>query len=165
MKFYSKNMSKTLDIILNIIIALGLIITAKIYYSIFLQIRNNSSISSAQTIGMILILTIGIISTFLIVFDLKKIIKTITKSNPFVLSNVKSLYKISVECFIITGCYLANILFNFKNHAYRFIYIDSNFIRTDTEPIIFFLAGIFILVLAAVFKEAIKYKEENDYTI
>ena len=68
MKFYSKNMSKTLDIILNIIIALGLVVTAKIYYSIFLQIRNNSSISSAQTIGMILILTIGIISTFLIDF-------------------------------------------------------------------------------------------------
>ena len=36
MKFYSKNMSKTLDIILNIIIALGLVIMVKIYYSIFL---------------------------------------------------------------------------------------------------------------------------------
>lgn len=165
MKFYSKNMSKTLDIILNLIIVLGLIITAKIYYSIFVEAKDNSTLSNTQTIIMILILTIGIISTFLIVFDLKKILKTIIKSNPFVLSNVKSLYKISVECFIITGCYLANILFNFKNHIYKFIYVDSNFIHTDTEPIIFFLAGIFILILAAVFKEAIKYKEENDYTI
>lgn len=44
-------------------------------------------------------------------------------------------------------------------------YIYEKGIHTDTELIIFLIAGVFIAILSKIFKEAVKYKEENDYTI
>lgn len=157
MQIDRKKMSSVLLFLLNIILIVGLIMTIKVYYHTFW--RSNYYLSTINNIIVDLLLTICIISTFLIVFQLKNIVRTLVKGNPFVWVNVKALNKISIECFLISSCYLIKILVNIGKSSYRFIYIDKQWIHTDTEPVIFLLAGMFILILATVFKE------ENDYTI
>lgn len=164
MKLYGKkSVGEILGIFLNIILVLGLVMTVMVYYNTFFV--NKESLKGTNIFLMGLVMTIGIICTFLIVFHLKSIVSTLIDGNPFVWKNVKSLNKISIECFIISGCYLLNFIANIGSRAFKIIYVDNNGIHTDTEPIIFLLAGAFILVLSIVFKEALNYKEENDYTI
>ncbi|CAM2976473.1 DUF2975 domain-containing protein [Hathewaya histolytica] len=164
MKFYeSKALSRTLGIILNIILVFGIVMTAIVYYNTFFI--NSKSLDGTWKPLMAIILTLGIVCIFLIVFELKKITCTLVKGNPFLWENVNSLNKISKYCFVISGCYFLNFIFNIGKGTYKFIYIDTKGIHTDTELIIFLLAGIFIAILSKIFKEAVKFKEENDYTI
>jgi hypothetical protein len=164
MKLYGKkSIANILGIILNIILVVGIIITTMVYYNTFFANRGTLDETNNFVIG--LLMTIGIVCIFLIVFHLKSIVGTLVTGNPFVMKNIKSLNKIAIECFIISGCYLLNFLVNIGKSTYKFIYVDNKGIHTDTELIIFFLAGGFILILSAVIKEALKYKEENEYTI
>ncbi|AWZ48534.1 DUF2975 domain-containing protein [Hathewaya limosa] len=157
-----KQLCKAVEVSLNLILIFGIFMTITVYYNTFFRDVKNLELNTCIVATL---LTIGIVCIFLIVFQLKKIMITLTKGNPFVWENVKSLNKISIECFIIAACYLGNFIANLGKDTYRFIYIDSKGIHTDTELIIFIFAGIFILILSKVFKEAIKYKEENDFTI
>lgn len=164
MKLYGKkSISTILVTVLNMIILFGGILTLKVYYTNFWI--NRDTLPKVDGTVIAILLTIGVICTFSIVLDLRKILKTLVNENPFNWANVIILNKVAIKCFIISGCYIVNILYNMSKYTYRFIYVDNKGIHTDTEPVIFFLAGIFILVLAAVFKKAVKYKEENDYTI
>ncbi|WP_105177381.1 DUF2975 domain-containing protein [Clostridium cagae] len=164
MKLYGKkSISEILVILLNIVILVGAIITVDVYYNTFWT--NKDILAKSDGFIIAFLLTIGVICTFLIAIDLKKVAKTLVNKNPFTINNIKNLNKIAIECFIISGCYIGNILYNINKYSYRFINIDNRGIHTDTEPVIFFVAGIFLLILASVFKQALKYKEENDYTI
>ncbi|AFS79761.1 hypothetical protein Curi_c27680 [Gottschalkia acidurici 9a] len=163
MKLDNKKMINFMMFILNLILTLGVIITFSIYYNIFNSDLKN--LTQYDIIIMLFILTLGIACTFLIALNLRKILKTLLGGNPFLWENVKLLNRISIECFIITGCYIINILLNLKKHSYKFLYVSNSIIHTDTEPLIFFLAGIFILILSVVFKQAIIYKEDSDNTI
>ena len=102
---------------------------------------------------------------FLIVANLRKILLSLMKANPFIRENVKALKKVSSECFIIAGCYICNMVINSNFKDFNFIYVDDKGIHTDMEFIIFLFAGCFILILAKVFQQAVEYKEENDFTI
>ncbi|KGM93441.1 hypothetical protein Z968_12525 [Clostridium novyi A str. 4552] len=164
MKYYGKkSLSQVLLWMLDIILVVGVGLSILVYYNTFF--KNTGNINGKNKIVLGILLTIGVVCIFLIVFELRKIVKTLIKSNPFVWSNVKSLKKISVKCFIIAACYFGNFVASFGKEKYKFIYLDAKGIHTDTEPIIFILAGIFIAILAGVFKKAIEYKEENDFTI
>lgn len=164
MKYYGKkSLSQVLLWILNIMLVLGIGLTILLYYNTFF--KDIGSIDEKNKIILGTLLTIGVVCIFLIVIELRKIVITLIKTNPFVWSNVTSLKRISVECFIIAACYFGNLVLSFGKEKYRFIYLDAKGIHTDTEPIIFILAGIFIAILAGVFKKAIEYKEENDFTI
>ncbi|AEB76240.1 DUF2975 domain-containing protein [Clostridium botulinum C/D] len=164
MKNYKEwSLSQILLIVLDVILILGVIITAIVYYNTFLKYTGD--LNGLNKFIMFILLTVGIVCIFLIVLELRKIVLTLNKGNPFVWLNVRALKRISVECFIIAACYFGNFIVNFGKNKYKFIYLDSKGIHTDTEPIIFILAGVFIAILANVFKKAIEYKEENDFTI
>lgn len=163
MRFDNKKISKSLIFILDLIFVFGLIISFNICYDIFNE--NIKILSKNNILITIFTLILGTLCTLLIVLDLRRILKTLLEKNPFVLKNVKLLNKIAIECFIISGCYIVNILLNLKEYSYKFLDVSDTIIHTDTEPLIFFLAGIFILVLSVVFKEAINYKEDIDNTI
>lgn len=164
MKWYGKDsLSKVIGIALNFIILFGIYETVDIYYTAFL--KNEIECSISLKILILIILTIGIGCIFYIVFLLKGMMKTLVLENPFCIGNVKALTKMSIACFIIAGCYFINFIVNFINGDFRFIYIDGTGIHTNVEFLIFILAGCFIGILAKVFKQAVKYKEENDLTI
>ncbi|WP_142415357.1 DUF2975 domain-containing protein [Hathewaya massiliensis] len=163
MSYEKHSLSKILAFVLDMILIFGIIITAIVYYNTFFI--DTKSFQGSNKIIMGILLTIGVVCIFLIVFQLKKITYTLVKGSPFIWDNVKSLNKISKYCFVIAGCYFLNFLVNIGKETYRFIYIDEKGIHTDTELIIFLISGVFIAILSRIFKEAVKYKEENDYTI
>ena len=78
--------------------------------------------------------------------------KTVVEQDCFVAGNVKSLRIMGMSGFVITGLFIVKLFFLVT--AATFIII-----------ITFFIAGLFSNVLAYVFSEAIRYKEENDLTI
>ncbi|MDP4179262.1 MAG: DUF2975 domain-containing protein [Bacillota bacterium] len=84
--------------------------------------------------------------------EVRKVFKTLNRKNPFMMDNVISLKRISICCFIISFAYIIKIFF-------------YNSILTMIITMIFIIGGLFIIVMAEVFKQAVEYKEENDLTI
>ena len=150
-----------LSIILSIILFFGVILTGLTYYKTF----SENSVKNFEGIILISLLTIGVICTFTVIIELKRVIKTLVLENPFTWKNIKSLRRITLSCFIIAGCYLINFLVNVGKDSYSIIYIDTKGIHTDAEIFIFLLAGCFVGILSKVFEQAVKYKKDNDLTI
>ena len=162
MKYYGKkSLSSMLNIILSMILFFGVILTGLIYYKTF----SEKNMRNVDGIILIILLTIGVICTFTVIIELKRVIKTLVLENPFTWKNVKSLRRITFSCFIIAGCYLINFLLNMGKTDYSIIYIDTKGVHTDAEIFIFLLAGCFVGILSKVFQQAVKYKEDNDLTI
>ncbi|WP_088187064.1 DUF2975 domain-containing protein [Desulfosporosinus sp. FKA] len=87
-----------------------------------------------------------------LVNEMRKIFKTLNRRNPFMMDNVKSLNRVGGSCFIIAAAYLVKIFF-------------YNSVLTAIITMVFIIAGLFAVVLAEVFRQAIAVKEENDLTV
>jgi hypothetical protein len=87
-----------------------------------------------------------------LVHEMRKIFKTLNRKNPFMMDNVKSLNRVGLACFIIAAAYIIKI----------FCY---NSVLTAIIAMVFIIAGLFAVVLAEVFRQAIAVKEENDLTV
>ncbi|SDB03819.1 DUF2975 domain-containing protein [Butyrivibrio sp. INlla16] len=88
----------------------------------------------------------------LILFELRKMMKTVIEDNCFIRENVESLSRMANYAFAIA---VVKILRNF-------IYFTPASLVTSA---VFLFAGILSKVLAKVFDKAVSYKEENDLTI
>ncbi|SHJ64931.1 Protein of unknown function [Dethiosulfatibacter aminovorans DSM 17477] len=108
--------------------------------------------SQALYYGLIAILYITGILSVLILDTLRKLFTTMEDANPFIRKNVMALRRMGIYAFIIGAAYVSKIFF-------------LNSFMTMIAVFIFFIAGIFCIVLADLFNQAIKYKEENDLTI
>jgi len=87
-----------------------------------------------------------------ILFQLKTIFKTLVKGNPFVHENVSCLRKCGVASLLIALIYLVRSAFWFTAGSVLIVIICT-------------LLGLFSLTLKDVFKQAIIYKEESDWTV
>lgn len=87
-----------------------------------------------------------------ILFQLKIIFKTLVAGNPFVHKNVSCLRKCGVAGLLIAIIYMIRISFWFTAGSVIIIILCT-------------LLGLFCLTLKDVFKQAIHYKEENDWTV
>lgn len=87
-----------------------------------------------------------------IVYEMRRIFKTLNKKDPFVAENAKSLKRIAGASFILSFCYLVKI------------FLFNSFL-TIILAMVFIIAGLFTIILAEVFKQAVQYKEDNDLTI
>ena len=87
-----------------------------------------------------------------IIGELRKMMRTVMQKNCFIYENVKSLEVMGITSAVIV------LLFFLKCF---FLPTPATFIVVLT----FFIAGLFSEVLSFVFREAIRYKEENDLTI
>ncbi|WP_138206759.1 DUF2975 domain-containing protein [Haloimpatiens lingqiaonensis] len=164
MKYYEKKfLSSILKIVLDILLVVG--IGMFLWISINTTVKDYNSINLSKKIIIYSLFLIGASALMIILYNLRKIMDSVIKMEPFVRQNVKSLTIISISCFTIAFCYLINFFINVKYGNYHFIYIDKAGIHTDMEFLIFFFAGCFILVLANVFQKAVEVKEENDLTI
>lgn len=88
----------------------------------------------------------------LIVYEMRRIFKTLNRKNPFIMDNAKSLKRIAVSSFIIAFAYIIKIIF-------------YNSFLTIILAMVFVIAGLFSIILAEVFRQAAMVKEENDLTI
>lgn len=101
---------------------------------------------------MLLIFALAGVCGIVIVGQLRKMMRTVVEKNCFVYENVKSLKTMGITSAVIV------LLFTIKCF---FLPTPATFIIVLT----FFIAGLFSGVLSFVFREAIRYKEENDLTI
>lgn len=87
-----------------------------------------------------------------IIYYLRRIFKTVVNEDCFVEENVVSLKRMGWASFLIC---IATII--------RLFFVITP--ATLVIILVFFIAGLFSLVLAQVFAQAISYKQENDFTI
>lgn len=113
----------------------------------------------------IMIIITGIIALF-IIYQFIKIFKNLKSNILFCEDNAKRLNIISSSCFIISTLYLIISIFIFlimSNLMEEFIYYIFAF--SIMLMVIFVVSGIGIKILGEIYKKAIEYKEENDFTI
>lgn len=88
----------------------------------------------------------------MILNELRRIFRTFNRRNPFLMDNVKSLKTMAVSSFAVSIMYMVKIIL-------------FNSFLTIILTMVFVIAGLFTLILAEVFRQAVVVKEENDLTI
>ena len=99
----------------------------------------------------IIFLSSGMCAVY-IMYQLKCMFKTLVGGNPFVVQNVSSLRKCAVASAVIGVIYLVRLFMWFT-------------IAAPVIVLIFFLLSLFCLTLKDLFKQAVTYKEEADWTV
>ncbi len=92
------------------------------------------------------------VAAVVLIRELRKIFKTVLEENCFVQENVVSLRKMGNWSFFIAGMSMV------RNIVWMTI-------AMLVVVLVFVIAGLFSKVLALVFEEAVRFKEENDLTI
>lgn len=157
------SMARFLIVVLNVLIAFGVLTFISLIAST-LASGDIGSLNRTYIVNFTLFF-IGTSSLVFILYCLRKILKSVINAGPFNMSVVKSLKNIASSCFVITVCYLVNFFYNNQFKSFSLIEIGPKGIQTDTEFLIFFFAGCFVLILAQIYKQAVEVKEENDFTV
>ena len=98
-----------------------------------------------------ILLSAGICATY-IMYQLKCMFKTLLGGNPFVSQNVTCLRKCAVASALIACIFLIRLLLWFT-------------IASSVVVVIFSLLSLFSLTIKDLFKQAVAYKEETDWTV
>jgi hypothetical protein len=157
------SMARFLIVVLTVLIVFGVLTFITLIIST-LTSGDIGELNRTYIVNFILFFT-GTSSLVFILYCLRKILKSVIKAGPFNMSIVKSLKNIASSCFIITACYLVNFFYNNQFKSFKLIEIGPKGIQTDTEFLIFFFAGCFVMILAQIYKQAVEVKEENDFTV
>jgi len=157
------SMARFLIIVLNVLIVFGVVT----FISSIISTLTPEGVEATNRKYLVncILFFIGTSSLVFILYCLRKVLKSVIEAGPFNMGIVKSLKNIASSCFIITICYLINFFYNNQFKSFKLIAIDSTGIHTDTEFLIFFFAGCFVLILAQIYKQAVEVKEENDFTV
>ncbi len=143
--------NKLTKIVVDIFFYLGIITVISVPFIIPKIIKNLNLSESLVLPTTITLLLSGACAVYLI-FQLKKIFKTLTSGNPFVVENTICLKNMAIAAFIISIIYLYKLTYWFTP-------------ATVIIVLVFLVAGLFCLTLEDLFIQAIKFKEDNDLTI
>lgn len=148
-KGLSGYVKKLLNLILlsGILIMLGLPFVFKWYLNAF-----NYHDSNATYIFLLVFLYLTGFFCLWIVYEMNRIFKTLTRKDPFQMDNVRSLNRMAINAFVIAVAYIVKIIL-------------YNSFLTIIITMVFIIAGLFLIILSEVFKQAVSFKEENDLTI
>lgn len=130
----------------------GLIVLVTLPFTMKLAGLYYSAAIQEYYVLMVVVFAIAGVLGLLIVDQLRRMMKTVVKQDCFVQENVRSLEIMGWFSFLISVVFVIKIIF---------LPTPATFIIIIT----FFIAGLFSEVLSCVFREAIRYKEENDLTI
>lgn len=146
------NITRFTKAVLDIMFVLGILITATLpfllkTYGKYVEPGIEKYIwQNSVVLGLC-----GIFS-LMIVWELRKMVKTVIADDCFVRNNVTSLKKMSIYSVGIVFFMAVKCLFNIT-------------LATMAIMMVFIIAGLFSRVLAQVFDKAVTYKLENDLTI
>ena len=146
------NITRFTKAVLDIMFVLGILITATLpfllkTYGKYVEPGIEKYIwQNSVVLGLC-----GIFS-LMIVWELRKMFKTVIADDCFVRNNVTSLKKMSINSVGIVFFMAVKCLFNIT-------------LATMAIMMVFIIAGLFSRVLAQVFDKAVTYKLENDLTI
>jgi len=129
----------------------GMVVTITLPFSLNFIGRYLERVRRNYGEAVIIYFILGIAAIALI-GELRKIFKTVLEQDCFVEANVKSLRKMgNLSFFIVVMSIVRSI-----------VYVTM---AMGVVILVFVIAGLFSKVLAMVFEEAVRYKEENDLTI
>lgn len=106
---------------------------------------------AARMILLVTLMLSGLCALF-IVFNLKRMFKTLLDGNPFTEANVGRFRAMAAASLLIAAIYVI-----------KCILLPSP--MTAAVVIVFVIASLFCLTLKDLFKQAVNYKEENDLTV
>ncbi|MCI9076093.1 MAG: DUF2975 domain-containing protein [Dorea sp.] len=139
-------------IMLDFMFYCGLVVLAALPFTLKLAGRYYSRQLSDNFISMLLIFAVSGVCGLMIIAQLRRMMKTVIEGACFVPDNVRSLQVMARLSLVIAGAFIIK-LFIVPTPA------------TAIIVLVFFIAALFSQVLANVFAEAIRYKEETDLTI
>lgn len=138
-------------IIVDIFFYLGIICVIGIpFLGKALTMQYNYNYGNYKFITVVLFLS-GLCTVY-ILYNLKRMFKTLISGNPFVSDNIKCFHRIAAACIIIALIYILKCIVMFS-------------LATVVIICVFATAALFCLTLKDIFKQAIAYKEENDWTV
>lgn len=129
----------------------GLIVILTLPFSIRFYGKYNTYFRDNYYSLLVVFFLSGIFAV-LIIYELRKMFRTVLNDDCFIMENVTSLEKMSTYSFFIAVIMACRL----------FIYITPAVLIII---LVFVIAGLFSKVLAQVFDKAVSYKLENDLTI
>ena len=113
------------------------------------------------TLVLTLFLVVSGICTAVILWQARRVLKTILRGEPFAFENAASLRRAAVCCFLIAGAALARVVFSVCYYRSPLPLATYNALFVP----MFSMAGLLCLVMSALFRQAAELKAENDLTI
>ncbi len=170
MKILGKNsLSSKVLVGLYVLFAIITLIDIGVFGIIFKTVRDILNTNEIEAWFDFILFTIviftGLMALFIIV-QFMKIFQNLKSNVLFCKENIKSLSNISYSSLFMAVLYFIIsilILFILQKLTEEFVFYILTFSITFT--ILFFVFGIGIKILNEIYKKAIEYKEENDYTI
>ncbi len=129
----------------------GMLVTASLPLSLKWIERYYEPVLENYEESVIIYFVLGV-SALVLIQELRKIFRTVLNEDCFVMENVRSLEKMGNWSFFIAGMSVVRSI----------VYMT---VAMLVVILVFVIAGLFSKVLAMVFEEAVRYKEENDLTI
>lgn len=136
---------------LDLMFYTGILVTISLPFSIHWVGRLLPRFEQHYWALLIIYFILGI-AAVLLIHELRKIFRTVLAKNCFVMENVGSLRRMGNISFFIVVMSIVRCI----------VYLT---IAMAVVIFVFIIAGLFSKVLAYVFEEAVRYKEENDMTI
>ena len=146
------NITRFTKAVLDIMFVLGILITATLPFLLKTYGKYVEPGIEKYICQNSVVLGLCGIFSLMIVWELRKMFKTVIADDCFVRSNVTSLKKMSIYSVGIVFFMAVKCLFNIT-------------LATLAIMMVFIIAGLFSRVLAQVFDKAVAYKLENDLTI
>ncbi|MCH5211870.1 MAG: DUF2975 domain-containing protein [Oscillospiraceae bacterium] len=144
-------LNKITKLIVDILFYIGILCVISVPFTVK-YISGFYGYNSRETVIFAIMLIITGIAAVYILYEFKRMFRTLVGGNPFVAANVNSLKRMAVSCVIITAVYLVKCFMMFT-------------FATVVIVIVFGIGTLFCLVLKDLFRQAVEYKEENDLTV
>ena len=143
--------NKVTKIVVDIFFYVGIMCVIGVpFLGKILQMQYNYNPQNLKFMTAILF-TSGVCAVY-ILYNFKSMFKTLVGGNPFVRDNIKCFNRMAVASVIIALIYIVKCFVLFS-------------LATVTIICVFLIAALFCLTLKDIFKQAINYKEENDWTV
>ncbi len=144
-------LTKWVKYLLDFMFYAGILVTASLPFSIKWIGKYYEPLAEHYEETVIIYFVLGV-SALVLIRELRRIFRTVVAEDCFVMENVISLKKMGNWSFFIALMSVVRSI----------VYMT---IAMLVVILVFIIAGLFSKVLALVFEEAVRYKEENDLTI
>ena len=145
------DLTKWTKLLLDFMFFSGIAVTVSLPLSLKFIGNYHKALAASYHESVIIYFVLGV-SALVLINELRKIFKTVLAEDCFVEENVRSLRKMGNWSFFIALMSLVRSV----------VYVT---IAMGVVILVFIIAGLFSKVLAMVFEEAVRFKEENDLTI
>lgn len=137
--------------LLDVMFGMGILVTVSLPFTIKWIGQYYEPVIENYQESVIIYFVLGV-AALVLIRELRRIFRTVLNEDCFVMENVVSLRKMGNWSFFIAGMSVVRSI----------VYLT---VAMLVVILVFIIAGLFSKVLAMVFEEAVRYKEENDLTI